>query len=502
MHRSSVLERTDCDLRKLPLGAREAFVLAQLDGRLTLEEVGEVAGLTLDETSKISARLVELGAASAAQPIRAARVSVRRDPRAEEEDEEPAPSPPPRTSKGPAPARRSRKSLRPQPSPKPQPSPLFKEEPCELDEATQTKIRELDEKLPKLDHYGKLGVDRGAEKKAIKRAYFAFVAKFHPDRFFGKKLGKLGPAVDRVFQSLTDAHDTLIDPDRRGTYDASLPKTNAPVRRKTTKAAMRAASKKMDAVKTSSIKPSVRPSKPSMRPSKTSMRPSTKTSMRPSTKTSMRPSKTSLKPPKQPSVKPAYDPKKEEDRMKRLVASAREIKTHARVEMIVRAAEEAFANGDVIGAANNYRLALEHREDPYLRNKLEDVEVLAKQARFDKAMARAKAAEKEKKWPEAGTQYARAFEAKPDASAAERAANAMLVAGVDLERALELAERAVSMRDRVPEYRVTLAQVLFAMGKLDRAEEEAEAALVFAPKDARAKDLTKLIAKKRKERED
>lgn len=482
MHRSSVLERTNCDLRKLPLGAREAFVLAQLDGKLTLEEVGEVVGLALDETSKIAERLVELGAAAALEKTRAPRVSVRRDPRAEDDDE-PA-QPPPRTSKRPAPARRSRKSLRPQPSPKPQP--LFKEEPCELDEATQTKIRELDEKLPKLDHYAKLGIERGADKKAIKRAYFGFVAKFHPDRFFGKKLGKLGPAVDRVFQALTDAHDTLIDPARRDAYDATLTKSSsAPVRRKTTKAAMRAASKKMEAVKAPSIRPSMRPAtKASLRPSKTSLKP---------------PKQPSLKPPKQPSLKPAHDPKKQEDRMKRLVASAREIKAHARVEMIVRAAEEAFANGDVIGAANNYRLALEHREDPYLRNKLEDVEVLAKQARFDKAMMRAKAAEKDKKWTEAGTQYARAFEAKPDAAAAERAANAMLTAGGDLERALELAERAVSMRDRVPEYRVTLAQVLLAMGKLERAEEEAEAALVFSPKDARAKDLTKLIAKKRKE---
>lgn len=501
MHRTAVLKRTDCDLRKLPLGAREAFLLAQLDGRLTLEEVGEITGLAIEETSRIAARLVELGAASTLDARASApRTTMRRDPRAEEEDEAP---PPPKHSKRPAdvqsvkPKGRSRKSLGAQIAAKL--PPMTKIEPCELDPAVQAAILELDAKLPRLDHYAKLGVERGAEKKAVKRAYFAFVAKYHPDRFFGKKLGALGAPLDRVFQSLTEAHDTLVDAAGRAAYDARLPRMTAPAPKKTsraiaaqsgsmaprksTKAAMRAASKKMEAVKAPSTKPP--PSgKPSVKP------PSGRPSVKPQ---SVKPSAPSKKP---PSMKPTQDP----DRLKRLVATAREIKGHARVEMFVKAAEEAFAAGDVIGAANNYRLALEHREDPYLRNKLDDVEVLAKAARFDKAMARARGAEKERKWVEAATQYARAFEAKPDATAAERAANAMLISSGDLERALELAERAVEMRNKVPENRITLAQILYTLEDFDRAEEEVEEALELAPKDSRAKDLAKLIAKKKKEK--
>ena len=205
----------------------------------------------------------------------------------------------------------------------------------------------------------------------------------------------------------------------------------------------------------------------------------------------------SIKPaPKGASV-PARKPTTDDEKMRKLVASARTMKTHARVEMFVRAAEEAFAAGDVIGAANNYRLALEHRDDPYLRNKLEDIEVLAKQARFDKAMARARGAEAEKKWADAATSYQRAFEARPDPAAAERAAHALLAGGGDLERARELAQRAVDMRSGNADYRITLAQVHYSLEALDRAEKQVEEALAIAPKDARAKELAKLIAKKR-----
>ena len=53
------------------------------------------------------------------------------------------------------------------------------------------------------------------------------------------------------------------------------------------------------------------------------------------------------------------------------------------------------------------------------------------------------------------------------------------------------------MRSGNADYRITLAQVHYSLEALDRAEKQVEEALAIAPKDARAKELAKLIAKKR-----
>jgi len=560
MNRTTVLKRTDRDWKTLPLGVRDAFVITQLDGRLTIEQVSEIVGLDTDELIEIAERLVQIGAAANTEKSERPAWTPRRDPRAEDDDDAPppprrskrpsrAPSPIPRRSmspksmspksmspkRSPTPSpRRTRRSVKAQTAVKPQ-SIGRNEGACELDQATQNTITDLDTKLPRLDHYAKLGVERDAEKKTIKRAYFAYVAKYHPDRFFGKKLGPLGAAIDRVFHLLTEAHDTLVDPMLRVQYDAKLPR--APEKkgskaaiaaqrasltpRKPSKAAipMMTVSRKMEVA----LAPTITP------PPRMSVKPASKgASIKPPKGASIKPPKgASIKPPKGASLKPAAkgasikpggrgasikpgargasmsppsNNTQDGDRLKRLVATARDIKVHQRVEMFVKAAEEAFAAGDVINAANNYRLALEHREDTYIRNKLEDVEVLAKAARFDKAMARARAAERDKKWADAAIGFDRAFEAKPDPLAAERAAHAILAGGGDLARAKELAGRAVAMRSRVADYRVTFAQVLYTLEDYDAAEEQIEEAIDLSPKDARVKELSKMIAKKIKEK--
>ena len=156
-----------------------------------------------------------------------------------------------------------------------------------------------------------------------------------------------------------------------------------------------------------------------------------------------------------------------------------------------------MAKGDVIGASNNYRLALEHRDDPYLRAKLDDVDRLAKSVRFDRHLNRAKNAEKERQWADAAEHFERAFECKRDAAVAERLAASLHLGGGDGAKALSFAEQAVAMRGGNADYRITLAEILFAAGEVDRATEQIEKAVELAPKDARAKELAKVIAKKR-----
>ena len=249
MNRATILSLVPCDLKRLPLGAVEAFLLSHVDGRSTLEELAEVAGLDLAEATRMARRLMDLGAvaerdhggskrsaslrapakSSKAPPrsrssstlarspsisVRPASISVRpsspsgRSSRTSTRPSSPS-ARPSRTSTRPsspsarpssasarpssASARPSRTSARPAAllGPAPAKAPPA-DDVCEIDDASRTRIIELDARLEAgIDHYSLLGIERDADKKTIKRAYFTFASTFHPDKFFGKKLGKV-----------------------------------------------------------------------------------------------------------------------------------------------------------------------------------------------------------------------------------------------------------------------------------------------------------------------
>src|SRR5580700_6636380 len=62
--RNSILKALPCDLRRLPIGALEAFVLSQVHGDAIAEDVAEATGLELDALLKVARHLFELGALS------------------------------------------------------------------------------------------------------------------------------------------------------------------------------------------------------------------------------------------------------------------------------------------------------------------------------------------------------------------------------------------------------------------------------------------------------
>jgi len=67
-----------------------------------------------------------------------------------------------------------------------------------------------------------LGIERGCDKKDIKRAYFKLSKEFHPDRFYGRNLGGYAERLSQIFQSLKSAFDLLSDDNRRAAYEDSL----------------------------------------------------------------------------------------------------------------------------------------------------------------------------------------------------------------------------------------------------------------------------------------
>lgn len=67
--------------------------------------------------------------------------------------------------------------------------------------------------MAKEDYYQVLGVKRDAKPEELKKAYRRLARKYHPDVNPGDK------AAEERFKLITEAHDVLSDPKKRGVYD-------------------------------------------------------------------------------------------------------------------------------------------------------------------------------------------------------------------------------------------------------------------------------------------
>jgi hypothetical protein len=56
-----------------------------------------------------------------------------------------------------------------------------------------------------------LGVARGTDKRTLKRAFFERSKTFHPDRYYGRRLGSFAARLHAVFEAITRAHADLTD---------------------------------------------------------------------------------------------------------------------------------------------------------------------------------------------------------------------------------------------------------------------------------------------------
>jgi tetratricopeptide (TPR) repeat protein len=87
-------------------------------------------------------------------------------------------------------------------------------------------LREIAEKyarLSELDHYATLGLERGAARAAIKRAYLEAAKRYHPDALLRVDAdAEVREQAGKVFAAIGKAHSVLSNAARRKDYDARL----------------------------------------------------------------------------------------------------------------------------------------------------------------------------------------------------------------------------------------------------------------------------------------
>ena len=72
------------------------------------------------------------------------------------------------------------------------------------------------------NHYEVLNIPTSAGAAEAKHAYYALARRFHPDRFHELARTPLHSQLESAFARITQAHETLSDPDSKATYDTKI----------------------------------------------------------------------------------------------------------------------------------------------------------------------------------------------------------------------------------------------------------------------------------------
>ena len=497
------------DLRELPIGPAEAFVLSRVDGTCTELEIADEAGLEPKVVTATLEALVRLGAVWFDQPVPNQAPPLRRTP--------------PRLSGALriGPIIESSREQEPQHPAAALYDVRDLDEPVELELERKRKILDLFHRLDSLTHYQVLGVAASADKRVIKNAYFEVVNVFHPDRYFGKKLGSFKPKLERVFARLTEAHDTLTRAASRAEYDtylASLDKTRQLDQVDDTvlaqvQAIQRQIEEEARAVSSAPPAPASGNALHSQRPER---------SQSPLPASGAQPRVQSLRPgdPEArkralarklggrtmsgslPAVTPSSPVSIAPPTPQRLEARGRAVEelkrnydqrvSQARVERAERYllnARQSLASKDPISATNALRIAASLVPDhPEVGARLQEAQAEAEALLSGHYLTQAQYEEREGRLAEAARSYARATLGAPNLRTFERAAYCALMAGGDLRLAGEHARRAVALGPDDVQARVTLARIYVTAGMKQSGLAEFERAATLAPKDDTIRD--------------
>jgi curved DNA-binding protein CbpA len=367
-------------------------------------------------------------------------------------------------------------------------------------------ILQLYRALDRADHYQLLGVDRAAEKKVIKRAYFELAAKLHPDKYFRKRLGSFKVRMEAVFGRITLAQDTLTNADRRADYDAYVEEQRRSRGMEELLAEAMAEAKRAEelaerearAADSNPSQPAVKaPPKPSAIEVSAAARRDALARRLLGGKRPTRPSQPPVRPSSRPSKPATASTPDAMDALRRRYEDRKSQARAAQARKYIASGEEALAKGDAVSAANAFRVAATLLpQDEQLQKRASETQVRADALLADTYAKQAVYEEKMSQWPEASRSWQRVCKGRPkDAKARDRAANALVKAGGDLHEAARLAQQAIALVPEQTAFRVTLANVYLAAGLALNARRELETAAQRAPHDDTIQAMLKRVAK-------
>ncbi|MCB9616523.1 MAG: J domain-containing protein [Sandaracinus sp.] len=536
------------NLTSLDFTPFEGFILSRFDGVATLQDVADSTGASLEMVEDVARRLEAAGALewnegsearrTDSNPVRVRGVSGEQPrPRPDSEKKERASRPSLTPGRG---------LVRTKPAPPDVPRQLYDpvelEEPdVDLDPDRRREILDTFYELDHLDHYELLGLEREADKQAIREAYFRLSKLFHPDTLYGKRLGTYKTKMEAVFHRLTDAYEVLGKAKKRARYDDYLKAKDISERARRGLAAGEALASKVEkraraAVAAAVVEPSVpstpkppppvvevsepfvppAPAKPasSPPPTKPTSAPPPAEPIRASSAAVARPamdeetrrqlardllqrrlqgatgrpvSRQSERPATPPTAPP---PSTEPDKDSLLRGLASSLRHAARVTGGTDRAERHFQDaisaekrGDLVGAVNALRLATgvaPDRED--LALELERVRHLLAKQLAETYERQARYEEENGEYAAAARSWMKVAEGRPERHTYPmHAAMALLKANSDLRLAKDLAERAVELAPTQSRPRAVLAEVFLRAGMKANAKRELDAAAKLDP---------------------
>ncbi len=484
------------DIRKFKLDPMDGFLMTRIDGKLGPKDLARETGLPDFSVTRALEKLEKLGVIEIVDP----------------NAPPPAPPPPPQTpiERKSAVAQFEEGLLAPKYDPK------ELEEPAELPLEQKKRILDFYYRLDDLDHYTLLGATRDSDKKGIKRAYFELAALFHPDRYFKKNLGTFKPKMEVLFNRITEAHDTLVDPEKRAEYDAYLAEVattrgmEAMLERAMAESA-RAAAEAETAAKAQAARAPI-PAPPPSAPARVPAAPAAPAAVTGPTPDEIQRRKQALamrltggvRAPQ--ASRPSSDkpnplryssPQDAMDALKRRYEERIESATQAHASRYIQTAEDALAKNDLVAASTALSIATKFApDDVALAMRAQETKNQADSFLCDSYLKQAQYEERQGHWFEASRSWQKVAKLKNDAVSHERAANALWRSPEgDLHEAAEHAKQAISLQPNVIENHVTLVEIYLKAGLTASARRAAEAASTLDPKHAGLQGILKRIGK-------
>ncbi len=350
-------------------------------------------------------------------------------------------------------------------------------EQVDLEPERKKEIIELERSLDALDHFAVLGLKPGAPASEVKQAYYNASRRFHPDRYFGKNLGSFRARMERIFRRLTDAHNVLMQPDKREAYLRGHPAL-------------------AQAEKAAAPPPPAAPPPAASAPTQHLLTPEPPPVHHVASPAPVsRPAPAaSVPPPASPPADPVESEARRAERQARLARHPYLARTGRLAELLARG-KAAIASGDWERAYHDFHQL--QSLDPKNR----EVAVLLVKARRAHDAQRAgvevsRGTELEQHGDSQGAMAAYRLACSLDdqnAEAAWRAARLGQLLGQDASEIRGLAQRAVELDDTRVEHHLTLGKVLMDAGSKKLAKRAFEDAAKLAPDNAEAKAALKKL---------